>query len=521
MARRGAPSIGEGAGLRKLVVNNFSRVAVSLALVAATTAALLILVPALNLNRVTISYLFPILIAATWFGRVAAVSSAVASTLALAFFFYPPRYALYVADPEHVVDLVVFTSVALLTSHLASELREHAATARQREREIKELYALSRMLAVCHSASDIYRAIQEHLSSITRRRIILFGIKGAQPGETQPSGQASVPECVQQAAVAMSNQASGAPGTQIADEATGNIWMLRPLSADMPDFGVVAIDLGRESADRAAALEPRIEAALADVVATLRRLDLDRAIGEARIRSEAEQLREALIGSVSHELRAPLASILGSATVLLQSPRIADDAQIGPLLRVVRDEAERLNGEIEQLLDAARVSSRNIRPRLQSTDPIDVINAAVERKRSRLAAHRVELALARDLPFLQIDPILIQQAIGQILDNAAKYSEPGSTIEIAAYAEAQHVAISVQDHGAGLTEQEREQLWRRFFRGPRHLSSVSGSGIGLWIAQAFVQANGGALEAASRGEGQGTKMTLRLPAQEVLHAVAE
>jgi two-component system sensor histidine kinase KdpD len=158
---------------------------------------------------------------------------------------------------------------------------------------------------------------------------------------------------------------------------------------------------------------------------------------------------------------------------------------------------------------------------LESTEPIDVVNAAVERKRPRLAVHRIELDLARDLPFVEIDPILIEQALGQILENAAKYSPSGSTVRITARSERDQVVISVHDQGAGLTAQEQNQLWTRFFRGERHVSTVTGSGVGLWIAQAFVTANGGTLRAASQGEGRGTTIAMYLPAaREDPHAAA-
>jgi two-component system, OmpR family, sensor histidine kinase KdpD len=154
------------------------------------------------------------------------------------------------------------------------------------------------------------------------------------------------------------------------------------------------------------------------------------------------------------------------------------------------------------------------------TDPIDVVNAAVERRSRRLSGHRVELDLLQDLPFVNIDPVLVEQALGQILDNAAKYSPGGSAIRVTARGDGERVVISVGDQGDGLSRDEQDRLCDRFFRGRRHASTVSGSGLGLWIAEAFVRANGGTLAAASEGEGRGTTVSIALPAsREALHAV--
>ena len=178
---------------------------------------------------------------------------------------------------------------------------------------------------------------------------------------------------------------------------------------------------------------------------------------------------------------------------------------------VARDEAERLNNDIQNLLDATRISAEAIRPHLEWTEPADVVNAAIERKSRRLSAHALEVQLADEMPLVHVDPILLQQAIGQILDNAAKYSAPGSIISLTAQRQDGQVTIAVADRGEGLTSDEKVRLGERFFRGSRHLSTIPGSGLGLWIAQAFVSAIGGTVAAVSSGEGRGTTVTIGLP----------
>jgi two-component system sensor histidine kinase KdpD len=177
----------------------------------------------------------------------------------------------------------------------------------------------------------------------------------------------------------------------------------------------------------------------------------------------------------------------------------------------VRDEAERLNNDIQNLLDATRISREQIKPRMEWIEPTDIVNSALERRRRRLLGHSVSLDVDSNLPFIYVDPVLIEQAFAQVVDNAAKYSPSGSNIIVAAKRNGHGLVLSVKDTGLGLTEEENAQVGDRFFRGARHAATASGSGLGLWIAKAFVSANGGKLEATSAGANLGTTIAIRLP----------
>ncbi len=229
------------------------------------------------------------------------------------------------------------------------------------------------------------------------------------------------------------------------------------------------------------------------------------------MRTRTDLLRDALIGSVSHELRTPLAAIMGAASVIGQSPAIMGDPRLAELANTVRDEAERLNNDIQNLLDATRISSEGVRPHLEWIDPSDIVNVAVERRRRRFAGRPIEIDVATDLPFVQCDAVLIDQALGQVLDNAAKYSPAGSPIRIEAASEAERVTISVIDKGAGFTAEERQRFSERFHRGERHRATTTGSGLGLWIARAFVTASGGKIDAESEGINRGSKVSISFP----------
>ncbi|HZQ12668.1 MAG TPA: ATP-binding protein [Pseudolabrys sp.] len=247
------------------------------------------------------------------------------------------------------------------------------------------------------------------------------------------------------------------------------------------------------------------------VLTTYLVLKIESAKSQAKAFTEAQQLRDALIGSVSHELRTPLASILGGVSILAETPAVAKDVQLSSLTRGIRDEGVRLNSDIQNLLDAARITSHGLQSREDWTDPADIINSATERIRLRYPGHRFELQFGASPTLIHVDPVLVEQALGQILSNAAKFSPPGSTIHVSAAAEGGQFAIAVRDEGAGLTADEKAHLMEKFFRGQRHTGKIPGSGLGLWIANTFVSSSGGRIEAASPGEGQGTTMRLLFP----------
>ena len=238
---------------------------------------------------------------------------------------------------------------------------------------------------------------------------------------------------------------------------SGEVWLVRAVSPKAPEFGVIAINLGRESKERSDELRIRVDAVLADATATLERLGVAHAINEARMRAQTDQLREALIGSVSHELRTPLASILGAATVLGAAPALRNEKKLTALVNDVRDEAERLNNDIQNLLDATRISSDGVKPHTEWADPADIINSATERCRHRLVDRRLAVDLPPDLPLIHVDPVLVQQALIQIFDNAVKYSATGTQIAVDAHTRDGRLIISVTDQGAGSDHRRKNE----------------------------------------------------------------
>jgi two-component system sensor histidine kinase KdpD len=488
--------------MTSILRRELSGIAAALLLVVVTTLVAVFLRQYVGILRGSVLYLVPVMVLGYTYGVVPALIAAVAGVLLSGYLFFAQLYSLRLASPQEILNLLLFMVVAVVVSQLSSSAKRHITLARKRELEMSDLYAFSRRLAAAPNAAEIFAAIQRHLANLVQRRVVLLG--AAEAGHA-----AEVPERVR-AEVTRVERDRELECT--VEDGAGNTWLIRRVSPKMPAFGMVAVDLGNVAGEALAEMRQRIDDALADAAATLERLDVARALNEAKMRSETELLREALIGSVSHELRTPLASILGAATVLANAPALAKDERLLALAGVVRDEAERLNGDIQNLLDATTISRQQVRPKPQWVEPVDIVNAALEHRRRRLAGHPVTLDLHPNLPIVRIDPVQVEQALAQILDNAAKYSPDGAPIRVAARASGDAVLLSVHDNGAGLTDEERSQVGERFFRGARHAGTTSGSGLGLWIAHAFITANGGKVEVASDGAGRGTTISIHLPA---------
>jgi two-component system, OmpR family, sensor histidine kinase KdpD len=476
-------------------------------LVAATTGALIVLHGVLPIDHVTLVYLVPVMLCAVQWGLMPALAATIAAVTAADFFFYPPLYTFNVDDPRDIIDLILFSCVAVVTSELAARLRRAADAAISRESEVRDLYAFSRRLAGCTQPADIYAAIGDYLSSTLRTRAI--HIANAETLTRQRDEPLGLPNAIGAAATELF-ASSSLEARMVAEPRSRHTWVVRSVSSETFDFGLIAVDLGLETRGCVDAIKRRIDGILADAATTLARLDVARLIDQAGQRAQTDLLRKALLGAVSHDLRTPLASIVGASTILVDAPSLRQDPRLRALLEVLHEEAGRLNDDIQNLLDAVRITNDDVRARAEWVDLTDVVNAAIERRRARFVGRPIEVNLAANLPLVKVEARLIEQALGHILENAAKYSPPGSTIAVRAVAEAERLMLSVRDEGIGLTREEIEHVWERSFRGARH-PDVGGTGLGLWIARAFVVANGGTVVAESAGPRRGTTISIGLP----------
>jgi K+-sensing histidine kinase KdpD len=237
-----------------------------------------------------------------------------------------------------------------------------------------------------------------------------------------------------------------------------------------------------------------------------------REIADARLKAQGEALREALINSVSHDLQTPLAAILGSASVLESMSEHGEPRARRELAATIREEAERLASHIGNVLDLTRVRSGQIAPRLELVELSDIINGALRRKEKALAGRTVRVDVPAGLPMLRLDLFLMEHALANVLDNAAKFSPLSSPVRVTARAANAGVELKIADAGRGVREEDLERAFEAFYRGsPQESGAAAGSGLGLAICRAFVEANGGHVTLASAGPGQGAQVLIRLP----------
>ena len=484
--------------------------AVSLALVAAALLVAVVLHQYVSVTNVALAFLTAILIAAALYGLGPSLFACIAAVLAYNFFFLPPLYTFTIADPENVVALFFFGVVAVIASNLASRMRSQAVSARMRAKTTDDLYQFSRKLAVAVTLDDLLWATAHQVALMLKMRVVLL-----LPDEGSLILRAGFPpedtlDEADFAAARWSWERNHVAGRG-SDTLPGAKWLFSPMRTGRGPIGVIGITRDEDglflSPD-----QQRLLDALADQAAlAIERVNLDRDLQAARLRAETDRLRSALLTSISHDLRTPLASILGSASSLKSQAAVLDQATREVLLGTILDEAERLNRFIGNLLDMTRLESGALQPNTSLTVLSDVIGAALQRAAKILAGHSVSIDFEADLPLLSLDMVLFEQVLFNLLDNAAKYAPPGSSVEVRARRDADRVIIQVLDEGDGIPDEDLERIFDKFYRASGADRRRAGTGLGLAICRGFVEAMHGRITAANRADRSGAIVTISLP----------
>jgi two-component system sensor histidine kinase KdpD len=499
----------------------------SLVFVAAALGIGLLLRELLSGSSVALAFLTAVLASAVTWGLWPSLLACLASVLAYNFFFLPPLYTFTIADPENIVALFFFAVVAIIASNLAARVRAQAIGARLRARMTEELYQFSRKLAGAVALDDVLWATVHQIALMLRVHVVLL-----LPDGERVAVRAGFPpeDTLDEADLAAArwawekNRAAG----RGADTLPGARRLFLPMATGRGAVGVIGI--GREEAEdtpnRTIPLlspdQARLLDALADQAAqAIERVGLADDLDRARLVAETDRLRSALLTSISHDLRTPLASILGSATSLAtHGAQLEEDVRTS-LARTIAEEAERLNRFIGNLLDMTRLESGPLRPQSSLADLSDILGAALRRAAQVLGAHRVRMELAPDLPMVAVDVVLFEQVLLNLLDNAAKYSPADSPILIRARVEEGSVVLQVLDEGEGIPTADLERVFDKFYRVHNTDRQRAGTGLGLAICRGFVEAMGGSIIAANRPDRPGASFTIRLPVPDQVPAAAE
>jgi len=495
---------------RESARSDFLAYCLSVLLVAIALGAALLLKHLLGISNVSLTFLIAILTSAIAYGLWASLFACLVSVLAYNFFFLPPLYTFTIADPENVVFLFFFAIVALIVSNLAARLRTQAIAARQRARTTEDLYLFSRKLAGAAALDDILWATVHQIALMLKVRVVTLlpeagglAVKAGFPPEDQldKADLAAARWCFEH------NQAAG----RGADTLPGAKRLFLPLRTGRGAIGVVGID-DDAPGPLLSPIQNRLLDALCDQAAlAIERVNLAQDIEFARLAAETDRLRSALLTSISHDLRTPLASILGSASSLAMPGQTFDPALQKELIATILEESERLNRFIDNLLDMTRLEAGPLRPKSSLTDLSDIIGTTLERGHKILGNHEIDIDLAGALPMLDLDPVLMEQVLFNLLDNAAKYAPVGSCIKIHAMQNNGFVFLQILDEGEGVPEADREHIFDKFYRIQRADRQRAGTGLGLAICRGFIEAMHGTIEADNRVDRAGAVFTIKLP----------
>ena len=486
------------------------------------TAALVIglaLNQLLEVSNIALVFLGAVLTSAVTYGLWPSVFAALSSALVYNFFFIPPLHTFSIGDPENAMALFFFTVVAVVTGNLTARIRAQAISAGQRARTMEELYTFSRKLAGSVVLDDLLWATTYQIASMLKVRVVLLL---PQDGTIAVGAGYPPEDTLAEADFAAAKWAweHAQPAGRGADTLPGVHWLFLPMKTGRGAVGVVGLDSDRPgpllTPDRRRLLDSLVDqAALA-----VERITLARDIDQARLTAETERLRSAMLTSISHDLRTPLASILGAATSLRNYRDSLDDKARDDLAGVIQDESERLNRFIANLLDMTRLESGKILSTGEMIDLSDVVGSALERAGKVIGEHTVHTGLAPELPMLRLDPVLFEQVLFNLLDNAAKYSPAGTEIAMTAQRAGDHVVIQIMDEGDGIPETDLERIFDKFYRVHAADRKRAGTGLGLAICRGFVEAMGGAIAASNRKDRSGAIFTITLPVpQDALAAV--
>jgi two-component system sensor histidine kinase KdpD len=482
----------------------------ALAVVALALGAATLLRPIFGIENVDLMFLTAVVGVAVRFGLWPSLLASVVASLSYNFFFLPPVYTLTITDPTNVAAFFFFMLIAILVSNVAARVRTQAVSAFGRVRTTESLYAFSRKLAGTAALDDVLWASAYQIALMLKVRVVLLlpeqgviTVKAGYPPEDE----------LDKADLAAANWAwsNDRPAGRGSETLPGAKRLFLPMRTGRGPIGVIGIDDDRTGPLLTPDQRRLLDALVDQSALAIERVQLVEDMDRAERNVESDRLRQALLTSISHDLKTPLASVLGAASTLRDlSPKLSE-AEKADLLGTVIDESERLNRFIANLLDMTKLESGAVVPNATLQDLAEIVGSALRRAGKILSRHRVALDLAPNLPMLELDAVLFEQVLFNLLDNAAKYAPDDTTITIRAIRDADSVSLQVTDEGAGIPPADLEQVFDKFYRANKGDHVRAGTGLGLAISRGFVEAMHGTISATNRADRSGAVLTIRLP----------
>jgi two-component system sensor histidine kinase KdpD len=474
------------------------RAAISVALVGVATVLCSRVIP-VNAATVGFIYLVAILVVATVWGFIESLAASLVAVLCLNYFFLPPVGQFTIADPQNWVALFAFLATSLVASRLSTITKKQAEEAIHREQDIEKLYSFSRAILLIDAAQSAPAQLARQISQVFDSPSV--AIYDAQQDQVFWGGPAETPG-VQEALKPVALR-----GTRAWDEATRH--------------NILPVNLGGKSIGSLAIGEAPIAEAALESLANLVAIGLERArsaeaASRAEVSRQSEELKSTLLDAIAHEFKTPLTSIKAAASGLRSHPS-APLAERAELLTVVEEESDRLSRLVTEAIQMARIEAGNVRLHLGPVRLEHVAERAVHDLGDRISDREVRVAIPPGTPEALADGQLLGLVVRHLLDNALKYSPPGTPIELSAETKGDRVVVKVSDHGPGVAEKDRTRVFEKFFRARHHKDKMPGSGMGLAIAREVVQAHKGEIWVEPR-PGGGAVFSISLPVAEGVSA---
>ncbi len=454
-------------------------------------------------------YLLGVVVVALRYGRGPALLASAMSVAAFDFFFVHPYFTFGASDTQYLLTLAVMLVVTVVISDLTARAQAHAEAAELRERRTAALYAMSRDLAGARSVEDVSRVTLRHMHEVfPLDNLLLLADANGRLAEERNGGEGPslTPDELEVVEWVYQNSQPAGSGTKRFPAARRTCV---PLTAPRGTIGVLGVRLAQAPPALTSEQLHLLETFANQTALAIERVALVEEAQQARMRVETERLRNALLSSVSHDLRTPLAAITGAASSLLEDEGRLNRETRRELTIMIQEQADRLARLVGNLLEMTRLEAGAVKLRAEWYPLEEVIGAALAQLERYLRDRKLITRLPSDLPLVRLDGLLIEQVLINLLDNAIKYSPPDSPIELGAAVADGTIVVEVLDRGPGLAPAEEGQVFEKFYRG----SSVGrrgGAGLGLSICQGIIQAHGGHIWAENR-PGGGAAFRFRLP----------
>ena len=464
------------------------------------------LVDVIELSNIVMLFLLTVVGVALVLGRGPAVLAAFLGVALFDFFFVPPRFNFAVSDVEYLITFGVMLVVALVVGQLTAGLRQQAEAATQREHRVKSLYDMSRDLSAALVDTQVAEIGARFITGEFGARSALLVADAHQQLQALEGGSAPVDMAVAQWAFERGEEAGH--GTHTLPAST---CLVLPLKAPMRVRGVLVIE---PPGQRAWGIEQRrlLQTCASLLAISLERIHYIEVAQSSTVQIESERLRNSLLSAISHDLRTPLASLVGLADALELTPPALSPAQHEVAL-AMRQSAQRMNALVNNLLDMARLQAGAVQLHRAWQPLEEVVGSALAACGPVLQGREIRVNLPDALPLLHLDTVLFERVLVNLLENAAKYTPEGSAIHLTARERSDAVCLFVDDHGPGLPKGHEARVFEKFERGQRE-SATPGVGLGLAICRAIVEAHGGTIEGHTReheGSVQGARFVIALP----------